>query len=143
MATRSRIAMETEDGTVVSIYCHWDGYVEHNGSILHEHYGDPEKVKELIGLGDISFLKPEVTPTGPHSFDDPQDGVTVAYGRDRRETGVDPMSHASVSDFFNGDIEEFGYLFTKEGEWLVKSAYSRTEKDPVSLTYVLSKTVNL
>jgi hypothetical protein len=27
MATRSRIAIENQDGTVQSIYCHFDGYV--------------------------------------------------------------------------------------------------------------------
>ena len=26
MATRSRIAIELSDGTVKSVYCHWDGY---------------------------------------------------------------------------------------------------------------------
>jgi hypothetical protein len=128
MATRSRIAMETEDGRVVSIYCHWDGHIENNGRLLHEHYGDPEKVKQLIALGDISYLRENVVPTGAHSFNSPQEGVTVAYGRDRG-TEVSSISHTSVDDFFNGDIGKFGYLFTKEGEWLVKrGAFSNLVK---------------
>ena len=40
MATRSRIAIEKENGTVESIYCHWDGYPENNGRILVENYTD-------------------------------------------------------------------------------------------------------
>ena len=56
MATRSRIAIENEDGTVTSIYCHWDGYVDHNGMILQEHYNERSKVEALIALGDISYL---------------------------------------------------------------------------------------
>ena len=142
MATRSRIAMETENGKAISIYCHNDGYVEHNGALLQKHYGDPEKVKALMELGDISSLKQEVEPTGPHSFREPQPGVVIAYGRDRGEKDVDARYHGSVADFFNGDIEEFGYLFTAEGEWLVKSSNS-SENDPVPLTYALSGTVKL
>ena len=123
MATRSRIAIEKEDGTVESIYCHWDGYPENNGKILVENYTDREKVQALIDLGDISNLAPnvEADPDTGHTFNDPVDGVVVAYGRDRGETGVEKKHHGYVPDFFNGDIEEFGYLFTQEGQWLVKS----------------------
>ena len=123
MATRSRIAIEKEDGTVESIYCHWDGYPENNGLILVENYKDHKKVQALIDLGDISSLAPNVEagPDTGHTFNDPVDGVAVAYGRDRGETGVNKKSHASVPDFFNGDIEEYGYMFTQEGQWLVKS----------------------
>jgi hypothetical protein len=123
MATRSRIAIEKEDGTVESIYCHWDGYPENNGLILTENYKDHEKVQALIDLGDISSLAPNVEagPDTGHTFNDPVDGVVVAYGRDRGETGVGKKYHGYVPDFFNGDIEEYGYLFTQEGQWLVKS----------------------
>ena len=124
MATRSRIAIEKPDGTVESIYCHYDGYTEHNGLILTGCYSDPKKVQALIDLGDISSLAPEVeaAPDTGHSFNNPVHGVVVAYGRDRGETGVEKTTHSSVPDFFDGDIEEYGYLFTQEGEWLVKSS---------------------
>ena len=49
MATRSRIAIENQDGTVKSIYCHWDGYISHNGKISFENY-DREKLEKLIFL---------------------------------------------------------------------------------------------
>jgi len=123
MATRSRIAIEKPDGRVESIYCHWDGYPEYNGRILVENYRDHEKVQALIDLGDISYLAPnvEAAPDAEHSFNRPADEVVVAYGRDRGETGVGKKSHSSVPDFFDGNIEEYGYLFTQEGQWLVKS----------------------
>ena len=140
MATRSRIAMECTDASgnkiVKSIYCHWDGYPEGVGATLQKHYLDREKVAALIELGAISSLEKEVAPTGPHSFDRPQPGVVVAYHRDRGEDPIDPRVDASVSDFFNSDIEQYGYLFTDEGEWLVKG-----DGDPVPLPYVLSGTV--
>jgi hypothetical protein len=123
MATRSRIAIENENGSVTSIYCHYDGYPEHNGAILQEHYTDHEKVKKLIALGDISILSHEVDiPEGvEHSFETPVKGITVAYHRDRGDD-FHQKSNASVNEFFNGDIQEYGYCFTAAGEWLAKSA---------------------
>jgi hypothetical protein len=123
MATRSMIAIENENGSVTSIYCHYDGYPENNGAILQEHYTDHEKVKKLIALGDISTLSHEVDiPEGvEHSFKTPVKGITVAYHRDRDED-FHQNSHGSVGDFFNSDIEEYGYCFTAAGEWLSKSA---------------------
>ena len=56
MATRSMIYKEQQDGTLKGIYCHWDGYLEYNGSILLEHYSDPDKLEKLLALGDISSL---------------------------------------------------------------------------------------
>ena len=69
MATRSRIAIELPDGSVESIYCHWDGYPEGNGRTLLDHYTLPEKVQDLINLGSISSLAPTLEPEGKHSFD--------------------------------------------------------------------------
>lgn len=122
MATRSRIAIETTDAfgnkVIKSIYCHWDGYPSYNGKILYEHYTSRDKVSDLIELGDISSLGYEINPTQNHSFDQPQEGVTVAYRRDRKEKIRPPRQDFGISDFVKSDIEEYGYLFTEEGEWL-------------------------
>lgn len=121
MATRSRIAIERPDGSVRSIYCHNSGYPEYNGVILQEHYQDREKVERLIALGDISSLRERVEPTGPHSFDRPEDGAVIAYHRDRGEKLRKAEYHTDRVDYFKGDIEEFGYLFTSENEWVYVS----------------------
>lgn len=122
MATRSRIAIEKKlvDGTpiVESIYCHWDGYPSYAGEILLENYKDREKVEKLIALGDISSLAEEVEPNGPHLFDNPQGGVVVAYHRDRGEKFHNPRVNHSRKEFVMSDVEEYGYLFTLEGEWI-------------------------
>lgn len=60
MATRSMIYKEEQDGTLKGIYCHWDGYLEYNGSILLEHYSEPDKLEKLLALGDISSLGEEL-----------------------------------------------------------------------------------
>jgi hypothetical protein len=120
MATRSKIAIENQDGTVSSIYCHWDGYPSHHGPILFGHYTTQEKVESLIKLGSISSLAPEPQiPEGVnHNFETPAKGIVVAYHRDRGEAlSID--SHASVNDFIKSDVEEYGYIFTLAGEWLL------------------------
>lgn len=120
MATRSRIAIEDENGSVRSIYSHWDGYPSHNGRILSEHYTDREKVKRLIDLGNLSVLAPEIDiPEGvDHTFESQTKGVTVFYGRDRGEVNQDPKHHLDRKAFLRSDVEEYGYLYTKEGVWL-------------------------
>ena len=57
MGTRSRIGIEMPDHSVVSVYCHWDGYPEGNGKTLVEHYQNREDVQELIDGGGISSLR--------------------------------------------------------------------------------------
>jgi hypothetical protein len=103
MATRSRIAVEIEGGKVLSVYCHNDGYLEGVGQELLEQFPngtDSDEVLEFIQEGDRST-------------------VDLSYA-DWRGEDCPPQEHDSVDDFFNGDIEEFGYLYTQEGEWLVK-----------------------
>ena len=38
MATRARIGLKLEDGSIISAYHHWDGYPEWLGVTLKEHY---------------------------------------------------------------------------------------------------------
>jgi hypothetical protein len=120
MATRSRIAIENPDNTVTSIYCHFDGYLSNNGEILQNHYTDRDKVEELIALGDISFLRENVESTDNHNFNNPQEGVTVAYHRDRGKD-FSQLQHKDVEDFFDDGLQytQFAYLFTLDGQWLV------------------------
>ena len=57
MATRATIAKMQKDGSgIKAIYLHSDGYLEHAGRILAEHYKDESKVDELIAHGDVSSL---------------------------------------------------------------------------------------
>lgn len=85
MSTHSAIIMKRPDGIFAGIYCHFDGYPEGVGMMLRDHYQDANKVAALIQLGDISSLDMRVDPIGPHSYKEPEDGTTVAYGRDRGE----------------------------------------------------------
>ena len=44
MGTRSRIGIQLKDDSILSVYCHWDGYPSFNGRVLREFYNTPEKV---------------------------------------------------------------------------------------------------
>jgi hypothetical protein len=46
MGTRSRIGIQLADESILSVYCHWDGYPEFNGVKLVENFNTKEKVKE-------------------------------------------------------------------------------------------------
>ena len=54
MATRSRIGIELQDGSILSSYHHWDGYPSWLGRILEANYNTKEKVSALIDGGDMS-----------------------------------------------------------------------------------------
>lgn len=73
MATRSKIGMVHPDGAI-AVYCHWDGYLNHVGKTLQEHYSSTAKVAQLISLGSLSSLGATL-----EGGDDP----TEAYHRDR------------------------------------------------------------
>ena len=126
MATRSRIGVMLDDGSIKQVYCHFDGYVEGVGLTLIENYDTEDKVKELINLGDMSSLGHKISTDEPHSFDNPAQGVTVFYGRDRGESGTQPYI-LSMDEWLGefSSCEDYLYLFTG-GQWWV---YDRYEKD--------------
>ncbi len=76
MGTNSHIAIERENGAVESIRCQYDGYPAYNGALLLQHYNTPDRVNALIGLGNITYLAEELEPTGVHSFEESQEGVS-------------------------------------------------------------------
>lgn len=119
MATRSTIAIERQDGTVAVVYCHWDGYLEHNGKLLLEHYSDPAAVEQLVGLGNISSLGSEIGEK--HDFDNRgTTDQTTFYGRDRGEPGQEARVYSNLDDYIdNHSYEEFDYIMRVNGEWYV------------------------
>jgi len=57
MATRSLIAIEKGHDVYDASYCHFDGYPEHNGKILKEHYKTEGIVNDLLSKGEMSCLR--------------------------------------------------------------------------------------
>jgi hypothetical protein len=137
MSTRSRIGMVLPDGKIKSIYCHSDGYLSYNGRILCTDFRDRTKVEQLLDLGDISSLHPQVAPPPgvKHSYLDRVLGVTVAYKRDRGENDVDPVISANEEAFLALDSgQEFSYLYGTDGLWRVWEAHDGSELQGAELT---------
>ena len=135
MSTRSAIAiMDENTGKIRSVYCHWDGYPEHNGAILEEYYTEREKIEELLTLGSISLLAGRVKPKRgeKHTFDKPVKGVVIAYHRDRKQEYVKPDEWESESELVRETERaywaEYVYLW-KFGCWCVYETHGMVEYD--------------
>ena len=101
MATRSRIAIQLSDGSVLSSYHHWDGYESWLGRILNTHYNTRAKAAELIDGGDMSTCWDE----------DKQPVYYSARGED-----CPPRLDANLEEYLS-DGEEYAYIF-RNGEWV-------------------------
>ena len=118
MGTRSTIALEFADQTVEQIYCHWDGYLEHNGQILQKHYSDPFVLRDLIDLGDMSSLAESIGTQ--HPFDKAPKGECTFYKRDRKESGCEAKSFVDFQHYLvDHQYEEYEYILRQDGVWYV------------------------
>lgn len=118
MATRSNIGILNENGTFEVIYCHYDGYVAHNGKILLESYTKVSKIRKLIALGDISILAHNIGKKT--DFDNRDGNQVIAYGRDRGEENVDARVYFSLDEYFEyvDDAIEYVYVYNvSEKRW--------------------------
>jgi hypothetical protein len=133
------IAIENPHSKAVkSIYCHWDGYLQHNGSLLEKHYSNSPKVNNLIALGDLSSLRPEIGEKHEFSRLDttlPEEEYERLYGdmctyytRDRGEDA--PYKHFSTVKeavaYYDGSWCEYFYLFKydedlESGKWFYRT----------------------
>ena len=111
MATRSRIGIELQDGSILSAYHHWDGYTSWLGRILKTHYNTKEKVAELIDGGDMSScwsdsIWGDKLPEGKYAPE---------YYSARGEN-CPPRYDKDMEEFFSMG-EEYSYIF-RNGEWV-------------------------
>ena len=124
MATRGNIAIVNEDGSITSIYCHYDSYPEYVGKILLNHYNDVGIINKLMELGDLSSLGEHLYAAG-HTWSAPIEGVCVAYGRDRGEKGVESRVFKSIEQY-NRNADNSGvnyqYLF-EDGMWMYRKTH--------------------
>jgi hypothetical protein len=134
MSTHSTISVFHNNGKVSSVYCHFDGHLEHVGSLLAANYGTLEKAEALVAMGDISSLGKVIIPSDTTEEKD----VTVFFHRDRGEN----LSFDSFSDYdmfkleFKCFSQEYNYLF-KYGEWWLVSGIGPNDIELVKLTNLL------
>ena len=143
MGTRSRIGVMHGD-KVKSVYCHWDGYLSHNGRLLQDHY-DSAKANNLVAMGDMSSLGRvigEAHPFSPHTsaedaalYEHAKDqGYCTFYARDRGETDTEFRVAHTFAEFLeqaDGCGAEYYYIM-KDGVWYCGTTYENTH--PLSKT---------
>jgi hypothetical protein len=87
------------------MYCHYDGYLDHNGRILLEHYNSEEDARALVNNGYASALKP-----------------TVKEINDGRVNKDKPETYKSLGNYMNGNADtlfiEFIYLWRDDQWWI-------------------------
>lgn len=121
MSTRSVIGIMQDDKTVLSVYCHFDGYPEHTGYFLKKFFDTTEKVQNLISNGDISsLLSSQNWDRETHPKINRKQVLKTLYYFDRPEKweNIKPQKHENVLGFFERDCcDEFKYLFLPSGNW--------------------------
>jgi hypothetical protein len=115
MGTKSTIAIQRADGTILRVKCNWDGYLENNGVILQEHYLDPSKVLKLIRRGNLGSLG--------HTPDESSFYVDVDEDEvDNEDKYFYADKFSSVEHWKDGTcrlFDEYNYLLMNTGEWFV------------------------
>ena len=109
MGTRSRVGVM--HGTVCkSVYCHYDGYLEYTGELLHKHY-DSVKANALVARGDNSGVQETVEE--------------MNFYTDRGEEDVGYSVAHTFEEFLEqveGCWAEYYYVM-KDGVWYVGAVY--------------------
>ena len=150
MGTRSMIAIQNPySKDIRAVYCHWDGYLEHNGAILNEHYSTSPKVNNLIAMGDLSSLQAEIGDKHAFSQFELTDPAEIEahkkltetqctfYTRDRGEVAPFKVfpTLKEAERYFEGSWCEYFYCFKyskaddyQTGEWYYKKEGERWKK---------------
>ena len=109
MATRSRIGLELDDGSVLSVYHHWDGYPQWLGVTLNKKFNTRDKVAELLDGGDMSSCDSDT------DWDLKEVESHVQYYNDRGDNTTPRLD--KDLDTYLSEGEEYAYLFTND-EWV-------------------------
>ena len=111
MGTRSAIAVRNPDATYDIVYCHWDGYPEHQMPILTTRYDTAKKARKMIAPGSMSTL------SATTDWDGNIMEVGPRYYIDRGELDCQPrrLTAGEIHKFaFNMGCE---YLYTYVPRW--------------------------
>jgi hypothetical protein len=139
---------------VKSVYCHWDGYIAHNGKILQEYY-DSATANNLVALGDLSSLRPTIGVEHAFSHYDVEmdkdeynklySDMCTFYGRDRGEANTAFKVAHTFAEFLE-QCENCGaeyYYIIKDGVWYVGTTYDNMHplsKNLTALTEAIAET---
>lgn len=127
MSTNATVSIVNKDGTVHSIYNHWDGYPSYLGRILKTYYKSENRVRDLIGMGDASVIARKINPKldAPHDFNTRQKGVCLFYSRDRGEEDTEMHVFDSFENMLKKFGQQYNYVYQNK-RWYCCSEYTDT-----------------
>ena len=127
MGTRSLIGKQLNDGSILGVYCHYDGYPEFNGRVLRDNFNTADKVAALIDGGDMSCTW---TNAGWNNETLPETGPLYYTSRGESIANNEPELSKDHGEYLmlsaNAD-EEYSYLFA-DGEWMCYNTRTWDEK---------------
>ena len=110
MGTRSRVGVQ-HGGVIKSVYCHFDGYLSHTGTMLHRYY-DSIRANELVARGDNSGIQ--------QSFGE------MHFYAEQEEVEADWAVAHSLEEFLD-QVSACGaeyYYIMKDGVWYAGCTYA-------------------
>ena len=126
MSTHSMIFLQTGEDSYRGTYCHMDGYPKRVGLLLYIFYDTPEKIKELLSLGELSSLGARIGEAVDmnkrwfsEEYYNQTRGQCTAYHRDRGDPMVIPCLVKRKEEL---DMEEYNYAFVNGKWWLITSS---------------------
>lgn len=145
MSTRAYVGIRNTDGTVETVYTHFDGYPDHHGPILLENYAEERKLRDLLALGSLSMLEKTVGVQHPFSrtgsgqsweeWEKAYGGMCLSYRRDRGDTeNIDARRFQNEEQFWEACEKDawiqYAYLF-KDGSWHYRETRSERPVSPL------------
>lgn len=149
MTTHANIAILKTNGDIQSIYCHFDGYPQYVGQILHNHYNNQERVEQLIALGNLEALGPKIeTSELEIKYKHWNTDEYFALDKEERERlwtdakkhvrrinlNCEPIERKALNHLC---LEEYIYIFTPKGWYMVcpSDPFAITNQEMTHLTY--------
>ena len=103
MSTHATISMLNQDGSVTSIYCHYDGYIGGVGHMLQRYFKTESYVEKFLARGHCSGVGDSIRST--------------VY------RGCPPFEYEDWQDYEeNAQREEYNYMYC-DGKWTVRKFY--------------------
>lgn len=132
MSTRSYIGILNPDKTIRAVYCHNNGYPDYMGPILIKYHNSKQAAQKIVALGSLSSLQEKLSPeTKTHSFDSPENGVTVAYCRDRGED-LEILRYESIENIVrSAERDGISYIYLYDSntdKWIYRETHKNDFK---------------
>ena len=138
MSVDSIIAKQDKNGAVRVVWCHFNGWLSHNGKLLLENYNTPEKIDALIDMGSMVHLGFEIGDK-PHTLPNPTyvkkgkfiiehyfNSPCTFYGRDKNEDNFKSTRYKSLANMKKNESAAFCYLWNGRGwKWCEDGHWSK------------------